>query len=404
MNDWKKIDRLTELARDRLREMDRLDDQQVMELIEDMVFDEGNGMNISQIEFAIEAVFYRLRSPIGYLARYLEDDDVNEIMVNGYDRAYVEKSGRIVRVDSGFSSVEELNEVIRGIGADVHREINEMNPILDGRLADGSRVNAVYRNVALNGPALTIRKFRNRFINRDVLVENGSVTEECLQFLEALVTSGYNIFVSGGTSSGKTTFLNVLSEFIPEDSRVVVIEDSAELQLRKVHNMVSMECRNANSLGKGLIDMDMLIKTSLRMRPDVIIVGEVRGREVSSMLQALNTGHTGMSTGHGNSVEGMLRRMEAMYLMGSQIPVEAIRSQITEAIDVMVHLGRLKNGQRRVLEVDELTGYENGRYCLNRIFTTDFEMGRPVLRNTGNRIKRREKLMLRGEEHGLQNL
>ena len=225
------------------------------------------------------------------------------------------------------------------------------------------------------------------------LTELGSLTEECAQMLRTLVESGYNIFVSGGTSSGKTTFLNALSDFIPEEKRVIIIEDSAELQLTGVDNLVQMECHNANSLGKGLVSMDMLIKTSLRMRPDYIIIGEVRGREVADMLQALNTGHCGMSTGHGNSVRGMLRRLEAMYLMAGKLPLEAIRAQIVEALDIMVHLARTADGRRRVIEVQEIAGIEGDNYVLNPLFLPGEDMR---LKRTENEICRNIKLKLKG--------
>ena len=225
------------------------------------------------------------------------------------------------------------------------------------------------------------------------LISRGAVTEECAELLRSLVETGYNIFISGGTSSGKTTFLNALSDFIPAEKRVIVIEDSAELQMSGVENLVRMECHNANSVGKGMVSMDMLIKTSLRMRPDMIIIGEVRGKEVADMLQALNTGHCGMSTGHGNSVRGMLRRLEAMYLMSGQLPMDAIRAQIVEALDIMVHLARTSDGRRRVIEVQEITGFDGDDYLLNPLFLPGDDLN---LIRTGNRIKRNIKLKLGG--------
>ena len=261
-----------------------------------------------------------------------------------------------------------------------------MHPILDARLPGGSRVNAVYKNVAAGGPALTIRKFARERITMEEMVRSGTLTESCASYLKTLVSCGYNIFVSGGTSSGKTTFLNALSDFIPPKERVIVIEDSTELAMSHIANLVQMECRNANTMGQGMISMDMLIKTSLRMRPDRIIVGEVRGKEVADMMQAMNTGHDGcLATGHGNSVSGMLRRLEAMYLMGVQIPMDAIRAQIVEGIDIMIHLGRLPGGARKVLEVQELVDFENGKYVLNPLFLMDesrhlCETGNPHLR------------------------
>lgn len=268
-----------------------LDASEAMNLIEETVLGSGLDLEITEYGTLIRKIYAKTRSKLGMLEMYLNDDSFNEIMVNGSEKLFYEAGGKIVRVDDAFESTEELEEVIRNIAAGVHREINEMNPILDARLADGSRVNAVYRNVAVGGPVLTIRKFSKERITIEQMIEGKTLTIECKELLQKLVESGYNIFVSGGTSSGKTTFLNALSDFIPPEERVVVIEDSTELQLHHIENLVQMECRSANSMGQGLVSMDMLIRTSLRMRPDRIIVGEVRGREVADMLQAMNTGH-----------------------------------------------------------------------------------------------------------------
>ena len=274
-----------------------------------------------------ENIFYKTRSRLGILKPLVDDPDITEIMVNGPDIIFVEKAGILSKMDMAFDSVGELEEVMQNIAAQVHREINELNPIVDARLADGSRVNGVYKNVAVNGPILTIRKFSNRYMKMDELIDNGTVSEDGAFLLKALTYYGYNVFVSGGTSSGKTTLLNALSEFIPKHDRVIVIEDSSELQLGYIENLVRMECRQGNTYGKGKITMSQLIRTSLRMRPDRIIVGEVRGEEVLDMLQAMNTGHAGsMSTGHGNSIEGMLRRLEAMYMMAMPLDLDAIRA------------------------------------------------------------------------------
>lgn len=373
---------------------DNLQTLEAMELIEDTVLDDDYDLELQEYEELIKKVYAKTRSKLGMLEPYINDDSINEIMVNGKDHFFFEDSDGIGFVFDCFDSTEELEEIIRNIAAGVHREINEMNPILDARLADGSRVNAVYKNVAVDGPVLTIRKFSKDRITIDEMVGHGTLTRECADFLKTLVECGYNIFVSGGTSSGKTTFLNALSDYIPQEERVIVIEDSTELQLERIENLVQMECHNANTMGQGQISMDMLIKTSLRMRPDRIIVGEVRGREVADMLQAMNTGHDGsMSTGHGNSVAGMLRRLEAMYLMSAQIPMDAIRAQIVEGIDIMVHLGRLENGNRRIIEVQELLDFENGKYVLNPLFALDGDM---ELVSTGNRIRGRGKLLLKG--------
>lgn len=382
-----------EAVRKKILEKGELTDEEVIDMIEEELFISDPGMSPDGYEEAVFRIFGRIRSRLGPLYRLAGDRDINEIMVNGFENVFVEKRGEIKRVKSVFTSTGELEDVIRNIAAEVRREINELNPILDARLSDGSRVNAVYRNIALSGPALTIRKFSRNRMTMKKLTELGSLTEECAQMLRTLVESGYNIFVSGGTSSGKTTFLNALSDFIPEEKRVIIIEDSAELQLTGVDNLVQMECHNANSLGKGLVSMDMLIKTSLRMRPDYIIIGEVRGREVADMLQALNTGHCGMSTGHGNSVRGMLRRLEAMYLMAGNLPLEAIRAQIVEALDIMVHLARTADGRRRVIEVQEIAGIDGDNYVLNPLFLPGEDMR---LKRTGNEICRNIKLKLKG--------
>ncbi len=382
-----------EAVRKKILEKGELTDEEVIDMIEEELFKSDPGMSPDGYEEAVFRIFGRIRSRLGPLYRLAGDRDINEIMVNGFENVFVEKRGEIKRVKSVFTSTGELEDVIRNIAAEVRREINELNPILDARLSDGSRVNAVYKNIALSGPVLTIRKFSRNRMTMKKLTEFGSISEECAQMLRTLVESGYNIFVSGGTSSGKTTFLNALSDFIPEEKRVIIIEDSAELQLTGVDNLVQMECHNANSLGKGLVSMDMLIKTSLRMRPDYIIIGEVRGREVADMLQALNTGHCGMSTGHGNSVRGMLRRLEAMYLMAGKLPLEAIRAQIVEALDIMVHLARTADGKRRVIEVQEIAGIEGDSYVLNPLFLPGEDMR---LKRTGNEICRNIKLKLKG--------
>ncbi len=375
---------------------DNLQTLEAMELIEDTVLEGEYDLELEEYEELIKKVYAKTRSKMGMLETYIKDESINEIMVNGKDHFFFEDSEGIGFVFDCFDSTEELEEIIRNIAAGVHREINEMNPILDARLPDGSRVNAVYKNVAVGGPVLTIRKFAKERITIEEMISRGTLTRECADFLKLLVECGYNIFVSGGTSSGKTTFLNALSDYIPGEERVIVIEDSTELQLERIENLVQMECHNANTMGQGQISMDMLIKTSLRMRPDRIIVGEVRGKEVADMLQAMNTGHDGsMSTGHGNSVTGMLRRLEAMYLMSAQIPMDAIRAQIVEGIDIMVHLGRLENGKRRVIEVQELLDFENGKYVLNPLYALDSDM---ELVSTGNRICSRGKLLLKGLE------
>ncbi|MDD7719516.1 MAG: ATPase, T2SS/T4P/T4SS family [Eubacteriaceae bacterium] len=371
----------------------KVSDSEALEIIMDLIEDSSQCFDLGELNRIIEIVYARTRNKLGLLGKLIESQEYNEIMVNGVNGIFAECSdGKIVHMDGVFSCVEELETIIRNIASGVNREINEMSPILDARLPDGSRVNAVYNNVAVNGPVLTIRKFRKHGFSLKEMIANDTVTEECADFLSNLVRNGYNIFVSGGTSSGKTTFLNILSQFIPNVERVIVIEDSTELQLTHIDNLVQMECHNANSMGQGQITMAELIKASLRMRPDRIIVGEVRGEEVSDMLQALNTGHCGMSTGHANSVKGMLRRMEALYISGTPIPIDAVRAQIVEGIDIMVHLGRLLNGQRKVLEIQELLGYSNGNYDLNPLFILDDDLN---LKRTANELQNKSKFRLR---------
>lgn len=385
---------IDEIRKKLMQVQGNLTDEQVLNCIEEIVLGKDEELPFEEYGKTIERIFTRIRSKLGILDLYMKDEHVNEIMINGPDTFFFETKKGIQRLEESFESVEELEEVIRNIAASVHREINEMHPILDARLEDGSRVNAVYKNIAAGGPILTIRKFAKERIRMEDMIAGGTITEECADFLRNLVRCGYNLFICGGTSSGKTTFLNALSEAIPKDERVIVIEDSTELQLSHIENLVQMECHQANSMGQGEVSMDMLIKTSLRMRPDRIIVGEVRGREVADMLQAMNTGHDGsMSTGHGNSAEGMLRRLEAMYLMSAQIPMDAIRAQIVEGIDVLIHLGRLGHGKRKVMEIQELLGYENGKYVLNPLFCLDKNQN---LTATGNQLVRRQKLELKG--------
>lgn len=342
----------------------------------------------------IDSMNRRLSSRYGILTELLDDPSINEIMVNGPGNIYVEKERKLLRIDDAFTSCTELEEMIRMFASDVHREINEANPIVDARLPSGYRVNGVLKNVALNGPILTIRKFREKEIEMEELVSCASITRECADDLAALVKSGYNIFISGGTSSGKTTFLNALTEYIGPHERVITIEDSAELVISHIENKVQLECRAANSIGKGEVSMTHLIRTSLRMRPDRIIVGEVRGKEVIDMIQAMNTGHDGsMSTGHGNSIKGMLNRLETMYLSDSQVSLSSVRNQIANAIDIFVHLRRDAKGRRRVMEVAEMKGFDGSEYKLNYLYKTGAD---GMLTPTGNGLLDRERLIRSG--------
>ena len=293
----------------------------------------------------------------------IEDDTVTEIMVNGTENIFYEKGGRIFRTDRHFISEDRLNDVIQQIVGSANRYVNETSPIVDARLSDGSRVNVVLKPVAVNGPIMTIRKFPKEAITMKQLVRMGSLTEEAAAFIEILVKSKYNIFVSGGTGAGKTTFLNAMSDYIPKDERIITIEDNAELQIRGVDNLVSLESRNANLEGEGAVSIRDLIKSALRMRPDRIIVGEVRGEEtVDMMTSAMLNGHSGsMSTGHANNPADMLHRLETMMMMGIDLPLQAIQRQIASALDVIIHLGRLRDKSRRVLQIEEILGYEEGR-------------------------------------------
>lgn len=303
------------------------------------------------------------------LTEFLEEEDVSEIMVNGFQNIYVERRGSLYKTNKQFESEEKLNSVVQQIVADCNRRINDASPIVDARLRDGSRVNIVIPPVSLEGPVITIRRFPKSVIDMKRLVKLGSIPPYMIGVFDALIKSRYNIFISGGTGSGKTTFLNALSDFIPKDERIITIEDSAELQIQGVSNLVRMEARNANVEGKNSISIRELIKTSLRMRPDRIIVGEVRDEAAIDMLAAMNTGHDGsISTGHANSAKDMVSRLETMVLSGMDIPLLAVRKQISSAVDIIVHLGRLKDKSRKVLNISEVIGVRDGEVVLNTLF------------------------------------
>lgn len=303
------------------------------------------------------------------LQMFMEDSSVTEIMINGKDHIFIEQGGKLRELDVGFDSAEKLQDVIQQIVAGCNRVVNEASPIVDARLPNGSRVNIVMNPIALNGPIVTIRRFPDKPITMERLLQINSISQEAAGFLRELVAAKYNIFISGGTGSGKTTFLNVLSHYIPLDERVITIEDSAELQLQGLANLVRLETRNGNVDGCHEITIRELIKSSLRMRPDRIIVGEVRGAEAIDMLQCLNTGHDGsMSTGHANSGKDMLARLENMVLMGMDLPLPAIRQQIASGVDIIIHLGRLRDKTRKVLEITEVAGCKNNEIQLNPLF------------------------------------
>ena len=325
------------------------------------------------------------------LQELLEDRSITEIMINGAERIFVERAGRLERWNGHFVSLSRLQDVIQQIAAGCNRVVNEASPILDARLDDGSRVNVVLAPVALNGPVLTIRRFPEEGMTLDRLVAIGSLSEECRRFLELLVKSRYNIFISGGTGSGKTTFLNALSQAIPPEERIITIEDSAELQLKYAENLVSLETRNANVEGCRPVTIRDLIRSSLRMRPDRIIVGEVRGAEICELLTAYNSGHAGsMSTGHGNTARDMLLRMETMLLMGMDIPLSAIRRQIASGIDILVHLGRLRDKTRKVLEIAEITGFSEGEILTETLYEFEEDENSTKEKVSGRLVKKGE--------------
>ena len=341
---------------------------------------------------------------LGLLDMIIKDDDITEVMINGTDEIFIEKSGKIQRLNQSFDSQRKLEDIIQRIVGRAGREVNQSNPIVDTRLPDGSRVSVVLPPVALKGPTLTIRKFSKIPMTVEQLIKYKSITPQIAKVLETLVKAKYNIFISGGTGSGKTTFLNALSNYIPNTERVITIEDSAELQIVGIDNLVKLETRNSNSSGKGSITIRDLIKTSLRMRPERIIVGEVRGAEALDMLQAMNTGHDGsLSTGHANSTVDMLSRLETMVLMGAEgLPLEAIRQQIASAVDIIIHLSRLRDHSRKTMEITEVVGLKDGEIELNPLYvfeeSEESTMERVVgeLKRTKNPLKNTFKLKLMG--------
>ena len=324
------------------------------------------------------------------LQELLEDESITEIMINGLENIFVEKKGEIYQYEKRFVSRKKLEDIAQQIASGCNRTVNEAEPIVDARLPDGSRVNLVLLPVALNGPIITIRKFPKEGITMKHLIAWGSISREAAEFLEMLVKAKYNMFISGGTGSGKTTFLNALSQFIPEDERIITIEDNAELRLQSLPNLVRLEARNANMEGEGRIDIRELIRTALRMRPDRVIVGEVRSAETIDMLQAMNTGHDGsLSTGHGNSPKDMIGRLETMVLMGMEIPIEAVQRQIASGIDIIIHLGRMRDKTRKVLEIIEITGYEKGEIQMNTLYEFQ-EKGSSYGKVRGSLVKKEE--------------
>jgi len=357
-------------------------------------------LSIKKKSQLVETIYNSING-LGPLQPLIDDDDITEIMINSEKEIFIEKNGQISKIDFQFESAESLRDLIQMIVSKVNRRVNESKPMVDARLEDGSRVSILLPPIALKGPTMTIRKFPKEAMTMEKLIEYKSLDSKTAEILKKLVLSKYNIFISGGTSSGKTSFLNALSNFIPKKERVITIEDSAELQLVNIENLVKLETREGNTEGKGEITMRDLIKSSLRMRPDRIIIGEVRGGEALEMLQAMNTGHDGsISTGHGNSIKDMLSRLETMVLTGTEMPMQAIKQQIASAIDVVIHLGRLRDQSRRVLAVSEIVGLENQEYMINPLFTFKEEKNSTKeiligsLVYSGNPIKNIDKLKL----------
>ena len=385
--------------------MSKISDEELAERIDQIVTDRLKDIYCPiETKVSISQQVYSSIRGFGLLDSIISDDSITEVMINGPEKIFIEKKGRLTRLDKKFESQRKLEDVIQRIVGLAGREVNQANPICDTRLPDGSRVNVVLPPIALCGPTITIRKFSKEPMTINKLIEYGSITQEIADKLELLVKAKYNIFISGGTGSGKTTFLNALSNFIPKDERIITIEDSAELQIAGIDNLVSLETRNANASGAGQITIRDLIKSSLRMRPERIIVGECRGGEALDMLQAMNTGHDGsLSTGHANSTEDMLSRLETMVLQGADgLPIEAIKQQIASAVDIIIHLSRLRDKSRKTMAITEVVGIKNGEIELNPLYefkedensTMDKVSGRLV--RTGNPLKNDYKLKLSG--------
>lgn len=346
-------------------------DEELTELIHDVLQEEVQENYIPlQEQIALSRELYHSFRKLDILQELIEDDSITEIMINGTEDIFLERNGSVFKSEKRFLSQSKLEDVIQQIVAGTNRYVNELSPIVDARLEDGSRVNVVLKPVALNGPIMTIRKFPKEKVTIEQLIEWNSISEEAAAFLEMLVRAKYNIFVSGGTGAGKTTFLNALSDFVPKEERIITIEDNAELQIKGVENLVRLEARNANLEGEGAVTIRDLIKSALRMRPDRIIVGEVRGEETVDMISsAMLNGHSGsMSTGHANNPADMLHRLETMMMMGIALPLTAIQRQIASALDIIIHLGRLRDKSRRVMEIAEVAGYENGRIQLRTLY------------------------------------
>lgn len=403
-NKAKLIVEVKQLALDNLQ-LSNLSDEELEEEIERLA-ERVIGNNYVPIEQRIDIVnqVYSSIRGLGLLDTIMSDDSITEVMINGADNIFIEKNGQVVKTDECFESQRRLEDIIQRIVGMAGREVNQSNPIVDTRLPDGSRVNVVLPPIALCGPTVTIRKFSKQPMTIEKLISYGSITREIADKLELLVKAKYNIFICGGTGSGKTTFLNALSNYIPKDERVITIEDSAELQIEGVANLVSLETRNANAAGAGAVTIRDLIKSSLRMRPERIVVGEVRGGEALDMLQAMNTGNDGsLSTGHANSTRDMLSRLETMVLQGANgLPLEAIRQQIASALDIIIHLSRLRDHSRKTMEITEVVGYKDGKIELNPLYVFEEDENTSLtkvsgsLKRTANPMKNTFKLQLTG--------
>ncbi len=378
-------------------------EERIEQIVQQRLIQKGQYCSIEQRISIVRQIFSSIRG-FGLLDSILTDDTITEVMINGHENIFIEQNGKLRKLDKKFENQRRLEDVIQRIVALAGREVNQANPICDTRLPDGSRVNVVLPPLALCGPTVTIRKFSKTPMTIEKLISYGSISQEIADKLELLVRAKYNIFICGGTGSGKTTFLNALSNYIPRDERVITIEDSAELQITNIDNLVSLETRNANASGVGQVTIRDLIKSSLRMRPERIVVGEVRGAEALDMLQAMNTGHDGsLSTGHANSTHDMLSRLETMVLQGAAgLPLEAIRQQIASAVDVIIHLSRLRDKSRKTMEITEVAGFENGQILLNPIYRFEedekstLEKVSGSLRRTKNPMKNIFKLQLAG--------
>ena len=376
--------------------LSKMNDDELEEKVEQLVIQRIGKLYcpIKQKISIVQQVYSSIRG-FGFLDTIISDDSITEVMINGPDNVFIERNGRLSKLNKKFESQRRLEDIIQRIVGLAGREVNQANPICDTRLPDGSRVNVVLPPISLCGPILTIRKFSKTPMTIEKLIEYKSLTKEIADKLEILVKAKYNIFISGGTGSGKTTFLNALSNYIPKDERIITIEDSAELQITGIDNLVSLETRNANASGAGQITIRDLIKSSLRMRPERIIVGEVRGGEALDMLQAMNTGHDGsLSTGHANSTEDMLSRLETMVLQGAAgLPLEAIRQQIASAVDIIIHLSRLRDKSRKTMEITEVVGYENGRILLNPLYVFEEDENSTLSKVSGS-LKRTDNEMI----------